>query len=90
VHEWPLGAHAHEDFSEVEFFCERMAAGKSTLARDWADREKAALFVQDDLLDTLFPGEITDIQGFVTSHEVQPALPDPHFRPGLRPCCQPR
>jgi predicted kinase len=42
-----------------------MAAGKSTLARDLADKEKAILLVQDDLLDTLFPGEITDIQGFV-------------------------
>ena len=42
-----------------------MAAGKSNLARELADREKAVLLVQDDLLDALFPGEITDIQGFV-------------------------
>ena len=42
-----------------------MAAGKSTLTRELADREHAVLLVQDDLLDTLFPGEITDIQGFV-------------------------
>ena len=42
-----------------------MAAGKSTLARDLADREDAVLLVQDDFLDALFPGEITDIPGFV-------------------------
>ena len=42
-----------------------MAAGKSTLARDLAIRENAVLLVQDDFLDALFPGEITDIPGFV-------------------------
>jgi predicted kinase len=42
-----------------------MAAGKSTLARDLADRENAVLLVQDDFLNALFPGEITDITGFV-------------------------
>jgi len=46
------------------FFCGKMAAGKSTLARDLASRENAVLLVQDDFLDTLFPGEITDIPGF--------------------------
>ena len=47
------------------FFCGKMAAGKSTLARDLADRENAVLLVQDELLDALFPGEITDVQTFV-------------------------
>jgi predicted kinase len=47
------------------FFCGKMAAGKSTLARDLASRKNAVLLVQDDFLDTLFPGEITDIPGFV-------------------------
>lgn len=47
------------------FFCGKMAAGKSTLARDLAAQENAVLLVQDDLLDALFPGEITDIQAFV-------------------------
>src|SRR5215475_13787006 len=51
--------------AKLIFFCGKMAAGKSTLARDLADREKAVLLVQDDLLDTLFPGEITDIHGFL-------------------------
>jgi predicted kinase len=43
-----------------------MAAGKSRLARDLAACENAVLFVQDDLLDVLFPGEIKDIPAFVT------------------------
>lgn len=51
--------------AKLIFFCGKMAAGKSTLARELADRENAILFVQDDLLEALFPGEITDIQAFV-------------------------
>jgi predicted kinase len=47
------------------FLCGKMAAGKSTLAKDLAKRENAVLLVQDELLDHLFPGEITDIPGFV-------------------------
>jgi predicted kinase len=42
-----------------------MAAGKSTLARNLAVRENAVLLVQDDFLSALFPGEITDIPGFI-------------------------
>ena len=62
------GSQAYKTMSnsaKLIFFCGKMAAGKSTLARELADREKAVLLVQDDLLDALFPGEITDIQGFV-------------------------
>src|SRR6516165_10860644 len=51
--------------TKLIFFCGKMAAGKSTLAKELADREKAVLLVQDDLLNALFPGEITDIHGFV-------------------------
>jgi predicted kinase len=42
-----------------------MGSGKSTLARELAHRERAVLLVQDDLLDALFPGEITGIAAFV-------------------------
>jgi len=51
--------------AKLIFFCGKMAAGKSTLARDLAARENAVLFVQDDFLNTLFPSEITDIPAFV-------------------------
>jgi predicted kinase len=51
--------------AKLIFFCGKMAAGKSTLARDLANRENSVLLVQDDFLETLFPGEITDISGFL-------------------------
>lgn len=47
------------------FFCGKMAAGKSTLAREIARREDAVLLVQDELLIKLFPEEIVDISSFV-------------------------
>ena len=51
--------------TKLFFLCGKMAAGKSTLARDLARRENAVLLVEDEFLDHLFPGEITDIPGFV-------------------------
>jgi chloramphenicol 3-O-phosphotransferase len=51
--------------AKLIFFCGKMAAGKSTLARHLADREEAVLLVQDDFLEALFPGEIADIPTFV-------------------------
>jgi predicted kinase len=51
--------------AKLMFLCGKMAAGKSTLARDLAQRGNAILLVQDELLETLFPGEITDIPRFV-------------------------
>ena len=47
------------------FLCGKMAAGKTTFARELARRHDAVLLVQDELLSALFPGEITDIPGFV-------------------------
>jgi predicted kinase len=47
--------------AKLIFLCGKMAAGKSTLARDLARRDDAVLLVQDEFLDHLFPGEITDI-----------------------------
>ncbi|MBE9009606.1 ATP-binding protein [Pseudanabaenaceae cyanobacterium LEGE 13415] len=47
------------------FFCGKMAAGKSTLAKEIAQREDAVLLVQDELFEQLFPGEIVDIPDFV-------------------------
>lgn len=64
--------------AKLIFLCGKMAAGKSTLARELVQRENAVLLVQDELLDCLFPGEITDIPGFVKcSSRVKNAL-GPH------------
>jgi predicted kinase len=54
--------------AKLIFLCGKMAAGKSTLARELADRENAVLLVQDDFLAALFPGEITDIPSFVNRY----------------------
>jgi predicted kinase len=51
--------------AKLIFLCSKMAAGKSTLARTLARQENAILLAQDELLDRLFPGEITDIPGYV-------------------------
>ena len=48
------------------FMCGKMAAGKSTCAKALARTNNAALFVQDALLATLYPGEILDLRDFVT------------------------
>jgi predicted kinase len=62
------------------FLCGKMAAGKSTLARDLAQREDAILLVQDELLDSLFPGEITSVSDFVRcSSRLKNAIA-PHVR----------
>ena len=51
--------------AKLLFLCGKMAAGKSTLASALALQENAILLVQDDLLDSLYPGEIRDIPDFV-------------------------
>jgi predicted kinase len=64
--------------AKLIFLCGKMAAGKSTLARELAEREHAILLVQDEFLDSLYPGEITDIPGFVRcSSRLKDAL-EPH------------
>jgi len=54
--------------AKLIFLCGKMAAGKSTLARELANRENAVLLVQDEFLAALFPGEITDIPSFVNRY----------------------
>ena len=65
--------------AKLLFMCGKMAAGKSTLSRQLADRENAVLLVQDEFLERLFPGAIVDIAGFVEySSRVRDALA-PHI-----------
>jgi len=55
-----------------------MAAGKSILAREIAQREDAVLLVQNEFLSTLFPGEVADIPSFVKcSSRLKKALAAP-------------
>jgi predicted kinase len=46
------------------FFCGKMAAGKSTLARKIVERTGAILLVQDEWLAHLFPDDIVDVAAF--------------------------
>jgi predicted kinase len=62
------------------FLCGKMAAGKSTLAKELARRDGAVLIVQDELLDHLFPGEITDIPDFVRCSTRLKNAVGPHVR----------
>lgn len=48
------------------FLCGKMAAGKSTLARELARAHQAILLEEDHFLDALFPGEIHAIADYVT------------------------
>lgn len=65
--------------AKLVFFCGKMAAGKTTLSRELAEREQAVLMVLDELLDKLFPGDIVDIPSFVKhSSRVREAL-EPHI-----------
>jgi len=48
----------------LHFFCGKMAAGKSTLAKDIAMKEKAILLSEDNWLIHLYPEEIIDITGY--------------------------
>jgi predicted kinase len=57
--------------------CGKMAAGKSTLARELAQRSAAILIVQDDWLDHLYPDDIVDVPAFAKfSARLRAALTD--------------
>src|SRR4026208_867234 len=51
--------------AKLMFLCGKMAAGKSTLARDLAERSGAILLVQDELLGGLFCGGVADGPDFL-------------------------
>ena len=49
----------------LHFFCGKMASGKSTLAKELAEKYNAILIVEDDWLSELFPNEITNIPEYI-------------------------
>jgi predicted kinase len=49
---------------KLYFLCGKMAAGKSTFAKELARAKNAVLLVQDELLGGLYPAEIQTIQDF--------------------------
>jgi predicted kinase len=76
------GSQARKSMStstKLIFLCGKMAAGKSSLARDLAARENAVLLVQDEFVDALFSGEITDVQAFVQRYSRLKNALTPHI-----------
>ena len=51
--------------AKLIFFCGKMAAGKSTLAKELAARQRAVVLNQDHLLERLFPGEVIDVPSYL-------------------------
>jgi predicted kinase len=51
--------------AKLLFLCGKMAAGKSTLARQLAERESAILFEQDHWVETLFPHLIVNVATYL-------------------------
>ena len=51
--------------AKLYFMCGKMAAGKSTHARDLARTRNAVLLVQDEFLEALYPDDIRSIRDFV-------------------------
>lgn len=51
--------------AKLLFLCGKMAAGKSTLARQLAEREQAILFSQDEWIDALYPGAVVNVATYL-------------------------
>ncbi|MGH1361461.1 MAG: AAA family ATPase [Burkholderiaceae bacterium] len=53
------------DTGKLIFICGKMAAGKSTLARQLAAESGAILFSEDELLNQLYPDQVTSLPAYV-------------------------
>lgn len=51
--------------AKLLFLCGKMAAGKSTLARQLTVRENAILFSQDDWIEALYPGAVVNVATYL-------------------------
>ena len=68
----------------LHLLCGRIAAGKSTLARQLADRPATVLIVMDDWMSTLFPTENRSIEDFAALSIRLRAAMGPHVVAILR------
>jgi len=77
----PSRAIAHpEQRARLYFMCGKMAAGKSTLARELARMNDAVLLVLDDFFAALYPGEVRSIQDFIRCSARLRAALSPHVQ----------
>ena len=68
----------------LHFFCGKMAAGKSTLAKKIAAETTAVLISEDVWLSTLYPEEINDFNDYLTYSSRLKAIVLPHVQSLLR------
>jgi len=68
----------------LHFFCGKMAAGKSTLARKIAAKTNAVLISEDVWLSTLYPAEINNFNDYLTYSARLKAIVLPHVQTLLR------
>lgn len=64
-HVGPAESRMTAERATLYFMCGKMAAGKSTHAKELAKAKNAVIFVQDEILDALYPGDIRQIEDFV-------------------------
>jgi predicted kinase len=65
------------DQPRLYLLCGKMAAGKSTLGRELAQKTNAVLLVEDEFLATLYPNEIVGLTDYVRcAGRVKHALED--------------
>jgi predicted kinase len=58
-----------QELNKLHFLCGKMAAGKSTLSKELAQKYNAVLLSEDEMLAKLYPTEITTIQDYVKYSE---------------------
>ncbi len=66
--------------AKLIFFCGKMAAGKSTLAKELAASERAVILNQDDFLERLYPGEVVDVASYLRCSSRLNSAIGPHVR----------
>jgi len=66
------------DTTILHFFCGKMAAGKSTLARQISNEQNAILLCEDEWLKQLYPQEITTIRDYVNYSDRLKSVIAPH------------
>jgi predicted kinase len=65
IRRYVVGGAMRIERAKLYFMCGKMAAGKSTYAKALAQAQNAVLLIQDDFLESLYPGEIRSIPDFV-------------------------
>lgn len=64
----------------LHFLCGKLASGKTTLARQIAEKTGAVLFSEDIWLSRLFPGEIVNFTDYLSRSARFRAAIEPHVR----------